>query len=138
MSGVTAGVAGSQGGEGKGIMQRALDVIERAGNKAPNPVLLFLYLILLVIILSAALAWAGVSVTEQIAEPAPYAVQHNYYEDTTQVQSQVPPQGNEYSNVQFEIREETIPVRSLLTVAGVRFIFTSFVTNLQNFGVIAV
>jgi aminobenzoyl-glutamate transport protein len=138
MSGVTAGVAGSQGGEGRGIMQRALDVIERAGNKVPNPVLLFLYLILLVIILSAILAWAGVSVTEQIAEPVGYPVQHNYYEDTTQVQSQVPPQGNEYSNVQFTIREETIPVRSLLTIDGIRFIFTSFVANLQNFGVIAV
>jgi aminobenzoyl-glutamate transport protein len=138
MSGVTAGVAGSQGGEGKGIMQRALDVVERAGNKAPNPVLLFLYLILLVIILSAILAWAGVSVTEQIAEPVGYPVQHNYYEDTTQVQSQVPPQGNEYSNVLFTIREETIPVKSLLTIEGIRFIFTSFVANLQNFGVIAV
>jgi aminobenzoyl-glutamate transport protein len=56
MSGVTAGVAGSQGGEGKGVMQRALDMIERVGNKVPNPVLMFLYLILLVIILSTILA----------------------------------------------------------------------------------
>ena len=56
MSGVTAGVASSQGGEGKGIMQRALDLIERVGNKVPNPVLMFLYLILLVIILSTILA----------------------------------------------------------------------------------
>jgi aminobenzoyl-glutamate transport protein len=138
MSGVTAGVAGSQGGEGKGVMQRALDVIERVGNKVPNPVLMFLYLILLVIILSTILAWAGVSVTEQIAEPVPYPVQHNYYEDTTEVQSDVPAQGNEYSNVQFMIREETIPVKSLLTIDGIRFIFTSFVANFQNFGVIAV
>jgi aminobenzoyl-glutamate transport protein len=119
-------------------MQRALDVIERVGNKVPNPVLMFLYLNFLVIILSTILAWAGVSVTEQIAEPVPYPVQHNYYEDTTEVQSQVPAQGNEYLNVTFEIRQETIPVRSLLTVEGIRFIFTSFVANFQNFGVIAV
>ena len=138
MSGVTAGVAGSHGGEGKGVMQRALDMIERVGNKVPNPVLMFLYLILLVIILSTILAWAGVSVTEQIAEPVGYPVQHNYYQDTTEVQSQVPAQGNEYSNVQFTIREQTIPVRSLLTIDGIRFIFTSFVANFQNFGVIAV
>jgi aminobenzoyl-glutamate transport protein len=65
-------------------------------------------------------------------------VQHNYYEDTTEVQSQVPAQGNEYSNVKFEIHEQTIPVRSLLTIEGIRFIFTSFVANFQNFGVIAV
>lgn len=138
MSGVTAGVAGSHGGEGKGVMQRALDMIERVGNKVPNPVLMFLYLILLVIILSTILAWAGVSVTEQIAELVGHPVQHNYYQDTTEVQSQVPPQGNEYSNVQFAIREETIPVKSLLTIDGIRFIFTSFVANFQNFGVIAV
>jgi aminobenzoyl-glutamate transport protein len=50
----------------------------------------------------------------------------------------VPPQGNEYSNVDFVITEETIPVRSLLTNEGIRFIFTSFVANFQNFGVIAV
>ena len=50
----------------------------------------------------------------------------------------VPPQGNEYSNVDFVITEETIPVRSLLTIEGIRFIFTSFVANFQNFGVIAV
>jgi aminobenzoyl-glutamate transport protein len=113
-------------------------MIERVGNKVPNPVLMFLYLILLVIILSTILAWAGVSVTEQIAEPVGYPVQHNYYQDTTEVQSQVPAQGNEYSNVKFEIREQTIPVRSLLTIDGIRFIFTSFVANFQNFGVIAV
>ncbi len=41
----------------------------------------------------------------------PYPVEHNYYEDTTEVQSQVPPQGNEYSNVEFVITEETIPVK---------------------------
>jgi aminobenzoyl-glutamate transport protein len=76
----------------------------------------------------------GVSVTEQIAEPVPYPVQHNYYEDTTEVQSQVPAQGNEYSNVQFTMREETIPVKGLLTIDGIRFIFTSFVANFQNFG----
>jgi aminobenzoyl-glutamate transport protein len=144
MSGASSGAIGASGDEraagatGKGGMQRALDLIERVGNKVPHPVLMFLYLILFVIILSTILAWAGVSVTEQIAEPVPYPVQHNYYEDTTEVQSQVPPQGNEYSNVTFEIRHETIPVKSLLTVEGIRFIFTSFVANFQNFGVVAV
>jgi aminobenzoyl-glutamate transport protein len=142
MSGASSGAIGASGGEGaaqgRGGMQRALDLIERVGNKVPHPVLMFLYLILLVIVLSTILAWAGVSVTEQIAEPVPYPVQHNYYEDTTEVQSQVPAQGNEYSNVQFEIRHETIPVKSLLTIEGIRFIFTSFVANFQNFGVVAV
>ena len=32
----------------------------------------------------------------------------------------------------------TIPIRGLLTIEGIRFLFTSFVPNFQNFGVIAV
>jgi len=144
MSGATSGALGASGDEGaaqakgKGGMQRALDLIERVGNKVPHPVLMFLYLIVGVILLSAILALFGVSVTEQIAHPVPYPVEHNYYEDTTEVQSQVPAQGNEYSNVDFVITTETIPVKSLLTIEGIRFIFTSFVANFQNFGVIAV
>ena len=55
----------------RGFTQRLLDGIEKAGNKVPHPVLMFLYLIIGVIILSHILWWAGVSVTEQIAVPAP-------------------------------------------------------------------
>jgi aminobenzoyl-glutamate transport protein len=40
--------------------------------------------------------------------------------------------------VQFELRHETIPVKGLLTIEGIRFLFTSFVANFQNFGVVAV
>ena len=36
-------------------MGRLLDVIERAGNKVPHPVMMFLYLIIGVIVLSAVL-----------------------------------------------------------------------------------
>ena len=50
-------------------MGRLLDVIERAGNRVPHPVLMFLYLIIGVIVLSAVLAFAGVSVTEEIVVP---------------------------------------------------------------------
>jgi aminobenzoyl-glutamate transport protein len=120
------------------VAKRLLDFVETVGNKAPHPVLLFLYLIILVIVLSQILAWAGVSVTEQVAHPMPYPVEHNYYQDTTQVQSVVPPQGNEYSNADFVITTETIPIKGLLTTEGIRYIFTSFVANFQNFGVVAV
>ena len=65
-------------------MGRLLDVIERAGNKVPHPVMMFLYLIIGVIVLSAVLALAGVSVTDQIVVPDAVPVSPNYYEDTTQ------------------------------------------------------
>jgi aminobenzoyl-glutamate transport protein len=83
MSGASSGAIGASGDEeaaqtrGKGGMQRALDLIERVGNRVPHPVLMFLYLIVGVTILSAILALFGVSVTEQVAHPVPYPVEHN-------------------------------------------------------------
>lgn len=136
---VEAGRAGAvTSGKKRTLMERLLDGIEKGGNKVPHPVLMFLYLILGIIVLSQILAFAGVSVTEQIAEPVPYPVEHNYYEDTTQVQQLVPAEGNQYSDVHFVIRQETTPIKGLLTIEGIRFLFTSFVANFQNFGVIAV
>ncbi|HEX6510309.1 MAG TPA: AbgT family transporter [Chloroflexota bacterium] len=124
--------------EKKPFLQRLLDGVETLGNKVPHPVLMFLYLIVFVIVLSSILALAGVSATETVTEPIPYAVVPNHYEDTTQVQVQVPPQGNQYSDTHFTTRHETVPVKGLLTIDGIRFIFTSFVPNFANFGVIAV
>lgn len=116
-----------------GLTQRLLDGIERAGNKVPHPVLMFLYLIGIVIVLSQLLDWAGVNVTEQIAEPVPVTAEQNYYEDTTQHQYEI-----ESGEQHFELKEVTVTIRGLLTIDGIRFIFTSFVTNFQNFGVIGV
>ncbi len=73
-----AGVSSAVGVQEKPLSERLLDGIEKVGNKVPHPVLMFLYLIIGVIILSQILAFAGVSVTEQVAEPVPYAVSHNY------------------------------------------------------------
>jgi aminobenzoyl-glutamate transport protein len=39
---------------------------------------------------------------------------------------------------EYEIVTETVAIESLLTVDGIRFIFTSFVTNFANFNVVAV
>src|SRR5215471_9495870 len=97
-------------GERRTFVQKMLDGIERLGNRVPHPVLMFLYLIGAVIALSAVLALAHVSVTETVTEPVPIPVEKNYYEDTTQVQSEVPPAGNEWSDVEFKTRHETIRV----------------------------
>ena len=48
-----------------------LGAVERIGNKVPHPVLMFAYLCVGVIVLSAVLALMDVSVTEQIAVPVP-------------------------------------------------------------------
>jgi len=113
-----------------------LGAVERIGNKVPHPVLMFGYLILLVIVLSWGLSLAGVSVTEQVAVPiAEGAPEYDYYEDTTQpgLAPGTPPYDEDWTIV-----EETIPIKSLLSVEGIRFIFSSFVSNFAGFGVVAV
>jgi aminobenzoyl-glutamate transport protein len=118
-------------------MGRLLDVIERTGNKVPHPVLMFLYLIIGVIVLSAVLAFAGVSVTETIVVPDAVEVVPDYYEDTTQPILE-PEAGDLGFEDDYHVEEVTIPIKSLLDVEGIRFLFTSFVPNFAGFGVVAV
>src|SRR5262245_47696648 len=118
-------------------MGRLLDVIERAGNRVPHPVMMFFYLIIGVIVLSAVLALAGVSVTDQIAVNDPVTTEPNYYEDSTQP-ILTPGQPDYVYQDKWHIEEVTIPVKSLLDADGIRFLFTSFVPNFAGFGVLAV
>ena len=118
----------------KNALARLLDFIEVAGNKVPHPVLMFLYLIIGVIILSSVLAFAGVSVTETIVVPNDTTVPPTYYQDTTF------PGVNPGDTLDTGYHEETvtIPINALLSIDGIRFIFTSFVSNFAGFGVVAV
>ena len=56
-------MTGTQEKTKKSLMDRFLNVIERAGNKLPDPVSLFVLLAIVVIVLSAVLGAAGVSAT---------------------------------------------------------------------------
>src|SRR5262249_5115513 len=91
----------------KTFMDNLLDGIETFGNKVPNPVMMFVYLIVVVIVLSTVLALFGVSVTEEVIEPVPYAVSRDFYEDTTQVQAVAPREGLDYGDVHFQVQQET-------------------------------
>ncbi|WP_206079816.1 AbgT family transporter [Propioniciclava coleopterorum] len=112
-----------------------LGAIEKIGNKVPAPALMFAYLVLLVIVLSWLLNLAGVGITEKITVPVvDGVVQLDHFEDTTQPGVVVPPAYGE----DWTIVEQTVEIRSLLSVDGLRFIFSSFVDNFAGFGVIAV
>ncbi len=116
-----------------------LNLIERAGNKVPHPVLMFLYLIIGVVILSSVLAFAGVSVTEEIVVPDTVQVIPDYYEDSTT--PIIEPEPNELGSGYedgWHIEEVTIPIKGMISIEGIRFIFTSFVPNFAGFGVVAV
>ncbi len=118
---------------GPSFTQRMLDRIERVGNRIPHPAMLFVWLIVIVIAASQIMHWAGVQTTSQIAAPPPAQVhegqdgaggsQYPYYELPTEQ-----PQPGSYT-----IQKETTKVKGLLTGGGVRFIFTSFTTNFQEF-----
>lgn len=116
------------------LTQRLLDGIERAGNKVPHPVIIFLYLIGIVFVLSAILDLLNVGITEDILVPAsPRIVQAEYSGGTLQPTGFVV---QEASN-EYVVEEVTIAVRSLLSIDGIRFIFTSFVNNFASFTVVA-
>jgi aminobenzoyl-glutamate transport protein len=88
---------------------RLLDAVERLGNRVPHPAVLFLLMIVALVVLSYLLALWGVSAS--------------------------------YERLNFETHETevtTTAVRSLLSADGIRFIFTSVVTNFVNFGPVGI
>ncbi len=116
-----------------------LDRIESLGNKVPHPVMMFLYLIIFIAVLSHILYLLDVSVTEEIAVPV--ATESEVDEHGGLGGSDVPyPYDPTAPNddPEYEIVEQTIEVESLLTVEGIRFMFSSFVANFAGFGVVAV
>lgn len=90
--------------EPDGLMKRALDAIEKAGNKVPHPAIIFLVLAALVVVLSHILHVAGVSVTQQVIDPKT---------DT--------------------LHSTLLTARSLLTSEGLRFIYSSVIPNFMGF-----
>lgn len=114
-----------------------LDVIESIGNKVPHPAIIFLGLCGLVIVLSAILAAFDVKVTYDVAEPPPVAVTQDYETGSSVPDYAIPPPG--YApDADVVITQETTAIRSLLSVDGVRFLFTSLVSNFSGFSVVAV
>jgi aminobenzoyl-glutamate transport protein len=110
--------------KGGGLTERLLAGVEKAGNRVPNPAILFLGLILFVIVLSQVLDWANVGVTHQIADHAagtPYKLP----DDAT-------------DHAAYALRTEHIEAKGLLTSAGIAFIFTTFVSNFLGFAAVGV
>ena len=93
----------------KTALERALDLVERVGNKVPHPVVIFVSLIGLVILLSHLFYLMGTSVTYEAVNPET---------DT--------------------IADVTTSVRSLLTADGIRFMYTGVVQNFMNFTAVGV
>jgi aminobenzoyl-glutamate transport protein len=114
-----------------GIGQRMLGGIERVGNKVPHPAILFLALIVIVIVLSQLLAWAGVSATYEVVKPPAVAVEEYDIAGSAYPGEALPAERADADD--YEVVTETAEVEGLLTVDGIRFLFTSFVPNFMGF-----
>src|SRR3954447_14257290 len=118
------------------FMERLLDGIERLGNRMPDPAMLFLWLCLGVILLSQALQWLDVKATYQVVKPPPVAAQETYYGGAVPRVSVAPNEPEPADD--YKVHKETTRVKGLLSVAGVRFLFTSFVDNFRNFAAVSI
>lgn len=116
-----------------------LDKIEVVGNKVPHPVIMFLYLIAGVAVLSAILSAFDVSVTEEVITQVPKAQLDDLrgelggtivaWDLATGAEAELP---------DYIKSEQTYPVNSLLSIDGLRYIFSTFVNNFAGFAVVAV
>jgi aminobenzoyl-glutamate transport protein len=88
----------------KTTMQRFLDGVEKVGNMVPHPVVIFLILIAIVIVLSSLLSLFGAAVTFERINP-----------ETHQVET------------------ASTAIRSLLNIEGIRFIYSSLISNFMSF-----
>ncbi|MBS0559197.1 MAG: AbgT family transporter [Proteobacteria bacterium] len=93
----------------KTFLQKLLDGVEAVGNRVPHPVMIFVILIGIVIVLSQVLYMFGASVSYEVINLETHKADH-----------------------------VTTAVRSLLTVDGIRFMFTRVVPNLMGFNAVGV
>ncbi|MEI6372607.1 MAG: AbgT family transporter [Actinomycetes bacterium] len=114
-----------------GLLQRLLDFIERVGNKVPHPAILFLALCIGVIILSQLLSWAGVGATYELVKPTPQLIDAIGIGGSVLPGETMPSQPPDA--LDYHVVTETVKIQGLLTVDGIRFLFTSFVPNFMGF-----
>jgi aminobenzoyl-glutamate transport protein len=118
------------------FLERLLDGIERAGNKMPHPAILFLWLCVGVIVISQVLYWFDVKATYEVVKPPAVPTEETWYGGSTEP-SDVGPTEVQPPN-QYHVATETAKVKGLLTGAGVRYLFTSFVDNFRNFSAVTI
>jgi aminobenzoyl-glutamate transport protein len=119
-----------------GFLERLLDKIERAGNRMPDPAILFLVLCGLVIVASQILYWFDVKATFQVAKPPAVPTEQQYVGGSVEPVDVGPTEAEPADT--YQIVTETAKVKGLLTGDGVRYLFTSFVDNFRNFSAVTI
>ncbi|NTU71833.1 MAG: AbgT family transporter [Coriobacteriia bacterium] len=112
-------------------MASVLDIIERVGNKVPHPALLFLGMCVGIIVLSQVLYWTGASATYEVIKPPAVPVEQIDVGGSSLPGEALPAEQADAGD--YKVVTETVKARGLLTVEGIRFLFTSFVRNFMGF-----
>ena len=116
----------------KTFMQKALDVVERVGNKVPHPAVIFLILIAIVVMLSHVLFVTGTKVSYEAIVPTAAQVDASETEATAyDLGMVVDTQAIDAKSYSIEKRE--IAAKSLLTSDGIRFVYSSLIPNFMGF-----
>jgi aminobenzoyl-glutamate transport protein len=118
------------------FLERLLDGVERAGNKMPHPAILFLSLCVAVILVSQILYWLDIKATYEVVKPPAVPTEQTYYGGSTEPVDVGPTEPEPAKD--YKVTTETAKVKGLLTGEGVRYLFTSFVSNFRNFSAMAI
>ena len=122
----------SSAAESKSFMQKVLDVVERVGNKVPQPAVIFLILIAIVIGLSHVLYVTGTTISYEAIVPKSDAVAANQTESTLYDYGM----SVDYEAIDaksYSIEQREVAAKSLLTTDGIRFIYSSLIPNFMGF-----
>ena len=98
------GIVLANDGQKKSMVQKALDTVERVGNRLPDPAVIFLILTGIVILVSALCGFLGLSVT------------YDFLDRTS-----------------GEITKKTVEAVSLLAPDSIRYMVTAVVPNFTGF-----
>lgn len=118
----------------KSAMQRILDLVERVGNKVPHPAIIFLNLIALVIVLSAVLEAIGTRVSYEIIVPGTNKLETGTSSAVTLYDTGMADAYPQYIDAKkYTIERREVAAQSLLTIAGVRFMYSSLIPSFMGF-----
>ena len=120
----------------KNVMQKFLDVVELVGNKVPHPAVIFLILMVVVVALSHLLYMTGASVSYDVIVAATYEVGSDMASEPSYHDSGISVSYQAIDETKLTIETRTATARSLLTMDGIRFIYTSLIPNFMGFNAV--
>jgi aminobenzoyl-glutamate transport protein len=117
----------------EGAMQKFLDMVEKVGNKVPHPAIIFLTLIGIVVVLSVIVGMLGTSVSYQALVPKPQTAEAPTPYDSGVHDLEPTGAYQTVDEKSYHLETRSVTAQSLLTVDGIRFIYSSLIPSFMGF-----